>query len=198
MQAWPETYILRHGQTEWNAQHRIQGGFDSPLTELGRHQALQQRNILGRRDLAQFCAFSSPQGRAFATAGLAVVGQLHDIRTDDRLVEIRVGEYEGRIRQELPGGANADFTEESALHLYDKAPGGEGFLFLFGRTEPFDRATLDRLYPGGPADQLARFEQAARQAVAAGFLLEADLEEILALAGSGEPPSGFRLDEPTR
>ena len=137
MTKWPEAFVLRHGQTLWNAQHRIQGGFDSPLTDLGREQARQQERILAQQNLAGFAAFSSPQGRAFATAAMAVVGKVHDIRTDDRLAEIRVGDYEGRVRQELPGGANVDFTEESALHLYDNAPGGEGFDGLHARCLSF-------------------------------------------------------------
>ena len=139
MSDWPEIYILRHGQTQWNAEHRIQGGFDSPLTELGRAHARQQGAILAGCDLTGFAAFSSPQGRAFATAGLAVAGKIATIHTDDRLCEIRVGDYEGRVRQDLPGGAEADFTEESALHLYDHAPGGEGFEGLHARCLSFLR-----------------------------------------------------------
>ena len=137
MTQWPETYILRHGQTLWNAQHRIQGGFDSPLTDLGRDQAARQGAILAGLDLAGFAGFSSPQGRAFVTAGIALAGHVATIRTDDRLCEIRVGDYEGRVRQELPGGADVDFSEESALHLYDKAPGGEGFAGLHARCLSF-------------------------------------------------------------
>ena len=39
---WPEVYLLRHGQTEWNAAGRMQGGLDSALTGEGRAQAARQ------------------------------------------------------------------------------------------------------------------------------------------------------------
>ena len=41
-------YVLRHGQTEWNAEGRHQGRLDSPLTDLGRRQAAAQGRILER------------------------------------------------------------------------------------------------------------------------------------------------------
>lgn len=53
---------------------------------------------------------------------------------------------------------------------------------LFGVTQPFDQATLDRLYPGGRRDYLERFEAALDRSIAAGFLLAADRQEILLLA----------------
>jgi hypothetical protein len=53
---------------------------------------------------------------------------------------------------------------------------------LAGRTVPFDRQTLDRLYPGGPADYLDRFAASLDAAIAAGFIRPEDRGEILALA----------------
>ncbi|MEP5153979.1 phosphoglycerate mutase family protein, partial [Planktotalea sp.] len=43
---YPDVYILRHGQTEWNVNARLQGRFDSDLTETGRAQAAQQGALL--------------------------------------------------------------------------------------------------------------------------------------------------------
>ncbi|MGB7242288.1 MAG: histidine phosphatase family protein [Sulfitobacter sp.] len=133
----PPLYILRHGQTEWNATHRIQGGLDSNLTELGQAQAQQQREILGGCDLTGFDALCSPQGRAFHTASIAVQGLVPAIRTDDRLVEIGVGKWEGISRTELLADWTPDESEESALALYDAAPGGEGFAGLHTRCHSF-------------------------------------------------------------
>ena len=72
MPDYPEIFVLRHGQTEWNTVGRHQGRLDSPLTEIGREQALAQSRILanalaGRGDVQAHC---SPQGRAFDTAGI--------------------------------------------------------------------------------------------------------------------------------
>jgi hypothetical protein len=61
---------------------------------------------------------------------------------------------------------------------------GTEFAFLFGTTRPFDSATLARLYPGGRSDFLARFQKFTDEAVAKGFLLEADVAEIRAVSAA--------------
>ncbi|WP_299963034.1 histidine phosphatase family protein [uncultured Roseobacter sp.] len=128
---------MRHGQTEWNAQHRIQGSLDSPLTELGRAQARTQRKLLQDCDLEGYRALCSPQGRAFQTAAIALEGLFTHIETDARLAEIGVGAWEGLQRTELTLDRVVDESEESALDLYDRAPGGEGFVALRARCASF-------------------------------------------------------------
>lgn len=54
--------------------------------------------------------------------------------------------------------------------------------FLIGQSRPFDRATIERLYPGGRADHLARFTGALDHAIAAGFILAENRSEIVSLA----------------
>lgn len=126
----PTLYILRHGETEWNAQGRLQGHFDSALTERGRAQARAQREVLARCDLAGFTALTSPQGRAFHTASIALDGLIADIQTDDRLREIGVGAFAGRKRTELMRATPKAFD---SFDLYECAPGGEGFAALHAR-----------------------------------------------------------------
>jgi hypothetical protein len=58
-----------------------------------------------------------------------------------------------------------------------------GFAFLFGSTEPLDAASLTKLYPGGRAEYLRKFEMSLDSAIAAHQILAADKREILALAG---------------
>jgi hypothetical protein len=58
---------------------------------------------------------------------------------------------------------------------------------LFGSGEPFDTATLRRLYPGGSAEYLARFTQALDEAITSGFIVAADRQEILELAAATFP-----------
>lgn len=135
--SFPPLYILRHGQTEWNAAHRLQGHLDSPLTEKGRGQAKQQRQLLAACDLDGFVAFSSPQGRAFHTASIALEGLFPCISTDARLMEIGVGSWEGRSRQDLTLDGPVDESEESALDLFERAPDGEGFTALRKRCTSF-------------------------------------------------------------
>ena len=137
MRYFPDLYILRHGQTEWNAEHRIQGGMDSPLTAKGRQQAAQQQRLLCAEDLHGYRAFVSPQGRAQATADIALAGLDLQRHADPRLAEIGVGDFEGLRRDELVSDRPVDESEESALDLYERAPGGEGFQALHARCLAF-------------------------------------------------------------
>jgi len=58
---------------------------------------------------------------------------------------------------------------------------------IFGSGEPFDPATLRRLYPGGAADYLERFTAALDMAIRSGFILPADRSEILEIAAATHP-----------
>ncbi len=119
----------------------MQGELDSPLTEKGQLDAARQHEILRALDLTGFAFWSSPQGRAFHTAAIALAGIAPLIRTDDRLREIGVGDWSGRLRSELPTpkGPNPFMAQ------YEMAPNGEGF----ARVKTRVRAFLDDLK--GPA-----------------------------------------------
>jgi len=90
------------------------------------------------------------------------------------------------------GGIRTPWVDAPSCVLSGESPGGEGFLFLFGRTREFDAPTLARLYPGGEQEHVERFDAATAAALAGGFLLEADAAEIRALARHGRQPSGWR------
>lgn len=129
----PEIYILRHGETVWNAENRMQGELNSPLTPKGEMQAARQGEILRRQDLSGFSFISSPQGRAFQTAGIALAQLADTIRTDDRLREIGVGDWSGRLRDELPMPEGSD----PFMAQYEIAPNGEGMARLEARCRSF-------------------------------------------------------------
>jgi len=141
--SYPEIYVLRHGETEWNAQGRMQGALNSPLTQVGRKQAVRQGEILASVDLSGFDILTSPQGRAFETAAIALSRQVAHLHTDVRLREIGVGDWAGRIRSELLAGTGFIEGPDGALELYEQAPGGEGFAALEIRCAAF-LATLER------------------------------------------------------
>ena len=94
-------YLLRHGQTEYNAERRIQGQCDSTLTPLGREQARNLGLIL-REELAEADGFelvSSPLGRTVATAEIVreAAGIGAPLVTDPLLMEIGCGSWESRL-----------------------------------------------------------------------------------------------------
>ena len=129
----PELFILRHGQTEWNAQHRMQGWLNSPLTEQGKSEATRQFEILRAVNLEGFSAISSPSGRAFQTAAIALGPLVDTIHTDPRLREIDVGEWSGARRDDLPQFDGPD----GYLRQYEAAPGGEGLAGVAARIADF-------------------------------------------------------------
>jgi probable phosphoglycerate mutase len=106
--------ILRHGETTWNREGRLQGGLDSALTSLGRLQAARQGAILREAGLLDRPAFCSPQPRARITAALAGLRPT----VEPRLREVALGAWEGRTLSEI--------AAPSGLAWKFDAPGGEG------------------------------------------------------------------------
>lgn len=104
----PRLYILRHGQTEFNLQHRVQGHCDSPLTELGVAQAHAAGAWLAAQGVRFERIFSSPLGRALATAEvareeLAAAGlPAPVVQSVDGLVERSYGPFEGGPAADVP------------------------------------------------------------------------------------------------
>ncbi|HBB85340.1 MAG TPA: histidine phosphatase family protein [Sulfitobacter sp.] len=134
MSHYPTLYILRHGETEWNLANRLQGHFDSSLTEKGRAQAMAQNAILQRCELSGFAALSSPQGRALTTAQIALAGMGIEVGTDARLGEIGIGTWAGEERETLLRQTPA---ARDSYDLYEYAPEGEGFAALYQRCLAF-------------------------------------------------------------
>jgi hypothetical protein len=85
------------------------------------------------------------------------------------------------------GGIRTPWVDVPTAVMGGLGQTGETFAMLFGRTEPFDEATLSTLYPGGEDEYLERFAASLDAAIAAGFLLEEDRIEILAVAAHSFP-----------
>ena len=86
-------YIMRHGKTEWNELHKLQGQTDIPLNENGRKMAREAGKRY--REIRFDICYCSPLIRAKETAELVLEGRAVPIVTDDRLMEMCFGEYEG-------------------------------------------------------------------------------------------------------
>lgn len=100
-------YVIRHGQTDWNAIRRLQGQKDIPLNDFGRSQATENGKILSRilgTTVNDFDYVASPLGRTRETMELLRGAMGLDptaYRTDERLVEISFGDWEGQTLPEL-------------------------------------------------------------------------------------------------
>lgn len=123
----PPLFVLRHGETEWNRESRLQGHLDSPLTPLGRTQAAQQNAILGRLlpDGADADAITSDSGRAVATCAIAFEGLSLTPRIDPRLREVGLGDWQGLTLDEVAAGWPNIVRGRDPLDWKFDAPGGE-------------------------------------------------------------------------
>jgi len=135
-----DLYILRHGQTEWNLEGRLQGRRDSPLTALGRAQAEAQRKLLRvvLSDIPDLPLYVSPQERAMATARIATVGLSVPLFEETRVQEVSVGQWEGRTRASIHAERSAvSGAFETDFDLFLQAPGGEGYNSVHDRCAGF-------------------------------------------------------------
>jgi len=86
------------------------------------------------------------------------------------------------------GGIRTGWVDVPVATLSGLAPAGApGLAILLGETRPFSPAELGRRYPGGRPEYAAAFREATSRAVDAGFLLDEDAGEIVALATAGYP-----------
>ncbi len=132
----PVIYYIRHGETAWNADGRLQGAQDTALNELGRKQAVQAGHILADlfahdgRDRMKLPYLSSPLSRARTTMEL-MRGALNlppqDYATDDRLREIGYGQWEGSTLAEMEAADPAFFAKRHADKWRVAPTGGETY-----------------------------------------------------------------------
>jgi probable phosphoglycerate mutase len=138
----PVVYYVRHGQTDWNAESRLQGHRDVGLNDRGRRQAAHCGAVL--RDLlaqagraAADCAYvSSPLLRARVTMELLRTSLGLDpagYRVDDKLIEISFGAWEGLTLAEIVARAPAALAERERDKWGFVPPGGESYRDLSRR-----------------------------------------------------------------
>ncbi|MEX1033033.1 MAG: histidine phosphatase family protein [Cellvibrionaceae bacterium] len=104
-------HLVRHGQTDWNLERRIQGQTESMLTPLGEQQAREIAEQLKDEKLDR--AFSSSSQRPRDTANFILEHHDLELETRDELREIFLGPWEGQLYSEI-----ADAHPESHDHFW--------------------------------------------------------------------------------
>jgi broad specificity phosphatase PhoE len=132
----PTIYYMRHGETDWNVEGRLQGGIDTPLNELGRAQATHAGRILADlfarhgRDASSLAFVASPLQRARHTMDL-VRSELKlppgGYALDDRLREIGYGHWEGSTLAQAQASDPDLFASRAADKWTVPPPGGESY-----------------------------------------------------------------------
>jgi len=138
--------LVRHGQSTWNREHRIQGQLDPPLSVEGRRQAERVGQRLAGRRFAGF--YSSDLKRAFETSQAIEAAIGHHAEPMPGLREIYLGDWEGLrtddLAQRFPE-AWARWTEEPD---WDLVPGGEGAALFEARVTAALDDILERHHHG--------------------------------------------------
>ena len=129
-----ELFLVRHGETAWNAAGRFCGRSDPPLTRRGREQARALRAVVGEEVFDRFV--SSPSLRALETARLAY----GEPSVDERLLEIDFGDLEGSTWIECSDDVRRRLLDYEGF----EAPGGESVSAMGNRV----LAALNDLGPG--------------------------------------------------
>ncbi|QGX98657.1 histidine phosphatase family protein [Roseovarius faecimaris] len=138
MSDYPKIWFLRHGETEWNAERRIQGQLESKLTPRGIGHAEAQARLMAPILKADPPCFVSPLGRAQQTAQIALGARAYV--TDPRLAEAHAGDWQGLLHADVRRDHPELLPPETtALDLFLKAPGGEGFAVFHDRILAFMR-----------------------------------------------------------
>lgn len=136
-------YFIRHGETDWNRQRRIQGQADIPLNAFGVHIA--KETAKGLKDVPFDLCITSPLNRARETARIILRGRETPIFEDDRIGEMAFGAYEGKCCSpsgwELPDNFHSFFC---APEKYDAPPRGESFFDVRKRTGEFLKELLEK------------------------------------------------------
>lgn len=110
-------WLIRHGETEWNANQRLQGWLDIPLSPVGIKQAEQLRDYLGSDSFTApiDVVVSSNLSRAFETARIAATQFGHPVVASQALRERCYGIYEGQDWSSL----NAGQADGSTINFRD-------------------------------------------------------------------------------
>ncbi len=131
-------YFIRHGETDWNAEARYQGQADIPLNAKGRAQARRNGEALRGLlpDIAGADFVASPLSRTSETMCIvrdALALDPHDFRTDDRLIELHYGAWQGQLLSDLKVTEAEALQRRQADPFFWRPSRGESLADVTGR-----------------------------------------------------------------
>jgi len=131
-------YLIRHGQTQFNADGRVQGWLDVPLNESGHDQArrLAQRLSAQAIDLI----FTSPLSRAADTARALAEASNFRLVYDERLREYNMGDWTGKTGDEIAASSLELGLDDPLIPI----PGGESAMDMRNRVSAFVKELAQR------------------------------------------------------
>jgi broad specificity phosphatase PhoE len=141
---YPLIYFVRHGQTAWNAEGRLQGQAENDITETGRRQAdlngEKLRELIAEPSDFDFVASPMRRTRETMERVRVAMGLPADgYRTDPKLVEVSFGDWQGFTFLELEA-AEPGITAARTRDKWNFVPPGEGaesYQMLLDRIRPW-------------------------------------------------------------
>ncbi len=129
-------YLLRHGQTNYNHEGRMQGQLESQLTELGMAQAQAMADLLKEQitDLAGWRLLASPLKRTRQSAAIVGATLGLEVEIEPALIEVGCGAWEDRLYADLAKEHPGVFAGRD---WFFQAPEGERFEDVDGRVRPW-------------------------------------------------------------
>jgi len=115
--------VIRHGETEWNREKRMQGTTDTPLSDVGRIQARALGKRLAGRGFDAL--YSSDLSRARDTARAIAEQTGRELVVDPRLQERRFGIFEGLLAAEIIARYPEEHARFASRDPDYEVPGGE-------------------------------------------------------------------------
>ena len=138
--------LIRHGESTWNRERRIQGQLDPPLSDLGRAQAQRVAGRLAGRRIEAL--YTSDLLRASQTAEPIAAAVRLESTPAPELREIFLGEWEGLHTDDIAARFPAAWDEWTREPSWDLVPGGEGAAAFEKRVESALLRLLER-HPSG-------------------------------------------------
>ncbi len=117
--------LARHGETRENKERRFQGQKDVPLNDRGREQARELAAAVEAENVAVI--YTSPLVRARETAEIVAERVGRDIREDERLKEVDVGDWQDRLKADVERDDPEGWAGFKAAGEDFRFPGGESF-----------------------------------------------------------------------
>jgi broad specificity phosphatase PhoE len=139
--------VARHGETTWNLAGRYQGRRESGLTALGVRQGFALADAFARSEPRVERIIASPLLRCAATAQFVAERLNITLETDDRLLEIAHGTWEGRLRDEIAADEPELFARWKERPAEVSFVGGETLADVHARWTAFAASFA----PAGPA-----------------------------------------------
>lgn len=182
--------LLRHGQTQYNATRRMQGRLDTQLDEIGRAQAQQAAERLASAGISRIIA--SDLRRAADTAEI-IAGRIGmEVRTDPRLRETDLGQWQGRTHSEVDAespGAREHWRNDATW----APPGGESRLEVARRARPVVGALVSE-YEDWPGSTVLLVAHSGTISALTSHLLNLEVHQYPLLTGLQNTAASVLVD----